>query len=80
MDKFGTVEGDLAKVEAERLEKEKEEGGRDAVVDLQSPTLDVATVAAAVPGGAGLGDEGVSGEEVPLQREKKKLKMWLGIW
>ena len=73
MDKFGTVEGDEAKAKREGTEGEIPN-------DMQSP------VALQAVGGDAVGlvregvvDSGVQGED-QMQRERKKVKKWLGIW
>lgn len=76
MDKFGTVEGDQAKAIREGKEQE-------ADADVQSPVAMQAAAAGvgvgAPPAQSTLGQDELEGGEVS-GREKKKPKMWLGIW
>jgi hypothetical protein len=76
MDKFGTMEGDAAKAKREGLEAEAQ---AQSEVDAQSPVAVQALPEAHVVDGAVgrpvMGD----GEEGP-RRERKKVKMWFGIW
>jgi len=76
MDKFGTVEGDQAKAVREGKEQDVE-----AEADAQSPVaaMQSAMIAGDVAlSGAEQGQQ-MGGEE-PERRERKKPKMWLGIW
>ena len=77
MDKFGTVEGDQAKAAREGKvleEEEKEADAQSPVAAMQSAMIagDVAL------SGAEQGQQ--EGGEEPERRERKKPKMWLGIW
>lgn len=74
MDKFGTVEGDQAKAIREGKEQE-------ADADVQSPLAMQAAAAGvgATPVVNAQDQDELAGGETPA-REKKKPKMWLGIW
>lgn len=80
MDKFGTVEGDLAK------KRREEEGSASAVAAAaaqeESPVAAATTAASAMAAqGTGSVQEGEESVDWKGQREeRRKPKMWLGIW
>jgi len=80
MDKFGTVEGDAARAKREERELDGDVEGV-AEADAQSPVAAMQSemIAGDVAlSGAEQGQHAV-GEE-PERKERKKPKMWLGIW
>lgn len=79
MERFGTVEGDVARERMVRDERERQvlAGVVPLVVDEASPKAGV--VAEAVSGGEVL--DGAGGAvEARQEKPKKPLKMWFGIW
>ena len=76
MDKFGTLEGDEAKVAAEAEAERQREDQRTRELDFGTSPLATTAVVGQRPVAAG----DVTSEEMPQKQEKKKVKMWLGIW
>jgi hypothetical protein len=75
MDKFGTVEGDAAKAKREGLEAEQAQSKLDAQSPVAAQTLPQTHLVDGAVGRPVMGE----GEELP-RRERKKVKMWFGIW
>lgn len=80
MDKFGTVEGDLAK----KQRAEQNLAGQDADREIESPIAMQAVAAGPVQGGIGASELGDATnqetQQQQQQQEKRKPKLWLGIW
>lgn len=79
MDKFGTVEGDLAK----KQRAEQNQAGQEVDREIESPIAMQAAAAGPAQGGLSAPDLGTAAEQSQRQQqqqEKRKPKLWLGIW